>query len=96
MLLEKGAQLQPWAPHQAEIYAIKACVMENTEESYTGRNSYIISESQAAIKGRDNFHINSDLVWDCYQSLMKLVEHNRIQLVWVSGHMGIDGNETVD
>jgi len=29
---EKGAELQPWAVHQnvqAEIYAIKACLMEN-------------------------------------------------------------------
>lgn len=25
-----------------------------------------------------------------------MAEHNRIQLVWVSGHMGIDGNEIVD
>ena len=40
--------------------------------------------------------INSKLVWDYNQSLVKLAEHNRIQLVWVSGHMGIDGKEVAD
>jgi ribonuclease HI len=38
-------------------------------------------------------NINSKLVWECQQSLVKLVEHKRIQLVWVPGHNGIDGNE---
>jgi hypothetical protein len=31
---------------QAEKSAIKACIMENTENSYTGRNTYILSYSQ--------------------------------------------------
>jgi hypothetical protein len=51
---------------------------------------------QAAVKALDNFQINSKLVWDCHQFLVKLAEHNRLQLVWVQGHMGIDGNETAD
>jgi hypothetical protein len=39
---------------------------------------YILSDIQAAIKNLDSFHINSILVWDCHQSLVKLAEHNRI------------------
>lgn len=27
---------------------------------------------------------------------MKLAEHNRIQLIWVQGRMGIDGNEIAE
>jgi ribonuclease HI len=46
-----------------------------------------------AIKALNNFQINSRLVWDCYQSLVKLAEHNSIQLIWVPGHMEIDRNE---
>jgi ribonuclease HI len=70
--------------------------MENIQKGYTGRNIYILSDSQAAIKTLDNFQITSKLVWDCHQSLVKLAEHKRIQLVWVPGHMGIDGNEIAD
>jgi hypothetical protein len=72
---------------QAKIYAIKACIMENIEIHYKDRNVYILSDSQAAIKV---------LVWDCHQSLMKLAEHNSVQLVWAPGHMGIGGNEIAD
>jgi hypothetical protein len=35
---------------QAEIYTIKACILENIEKGYTGRNISILANSQAAIK----------------------------------------------
>jgi hypothetical protein len=60
---------------QAEIYAIKACIMENIEKGYKGRNIYILLDGQADIKALNNFQINSKLVWDCQQSLMRLAEH---------------------
>jgi ribonuclease HI len=77
-------------------YAIKACIMENIEKIYTGRNIYILFDSQIAVKVLYSFQINHKSVWDCYQSLVKLAENNRIQLVCVPGPMGIDGNETAD
>jgi hypothetical protein len=36
---------------------------------------------------------NSKLVWNCHHPLVKLAEHNRVGLIWVPRHMGIDGNE---
>jgi len=66
---------------QVEIYAIKGCVMGNVEKGYTGRNIYILSYSQAANKCPDN----TKLVLDCHQSLVKLEEHNRIQLLCSCG-----------
>jgi hypothetical protein len=67
--------------------------MGNTEKGHTGGNIYIVPNSKATIKALDSFQINSELVWDCHQSLVKLAEHNRIQLVWVAGRTEFDGNE---
>jgi len=93
-LLERGHNfilgLHP-IKFQAEICTVKVCIMENIETCYTGKNIYILSDSQAAIKALDSFQINSKLIWDCNQLLVKLAEHDRIQLVWVLGHVGVDG-----
>jgi hypothetical protein len=57
---------------------------------------YILSDSQAAIKALDKHQITSKLVWDCHQSLTQLAKQSRVQLIWVSGHEAIVGNETAD
>ena len=57
------------------------------------RNVAILSDRQVAIKALDILQINSKFASDCQQSLVKLAKHNRIQLVWVPGHMGVDGKE---
>jgi hypothetical protein len=47
---------------QAKIYAIKACVMDSIEKDYTGRDIYILSVHQVAIKTVNSFHISSKSV----------------------------------
>jgi hypothetical protein len=88
MGLENGPQPLSWhhtMVFQAEVYVIKACIMENTENSYIGRNIYMVFDSQAAMTTPDNSKINSKFVWDFHQLLVKLAEGNKIQLVWVLG-----------
>jgi hypothetical protein len=47
---------------QAEVYAIKACAVENLDRNYKSRNIYILSDSHAAIKALDKHQITSKLV----------------------------------
>jgi ribonuclease HI len=75
---------------------IKACAVENLDRNSRNRNIYILSHSQAAIKVLNSYQINSKLVWDCHQSLMQLAKHNRVQVIWLSGHKGVVGNKTVN
>ena len=92
--LEKGHSVSPGFHTtiiQAELYAIKACIKGDIEKGYKDRNIYILLNIQVAIKVLNNFQINSKLLWNCHQFLLKLAEHNRVQLVWVPGHMRIDG-----
>jgi ribonuclease HI len=72
------------------------CTVENLERNYRNRNIHILSGNQAAIKALDNYQINFKLFWDCHQSLVKLAEQNRVQMIWVPGHKGTEGNETSD
>ena len=44
---------------QAERYAIKACVMENTGKGHKGSNIYVLSDGQVAVKDPDSFQINA-------------------------------------
>jgi hypothetical protein len=52
--------------------------------------------SQAVIKILENYHISSELVWNCHQSFMKLAECNRFQMLWVPDHTGIEGYKNGD
>jgi hypothetical protein len=66
--------------------------MQNIEKSYIGRNIYILPDTQGAMKALDSFWIISNYS-QTHQSLLKLAEHNRIQLIRVPWHWGIEGNE---
>jgi hypothetical protein len=55
---------------QMEIYAIKACAVENLGRNYKNRNIYNLSDSQAAITAHVKHQITSKLICDYHQSLI--------------------------
>jgi ribonuclease HI len=68
---------------QAEVYVIKAHVVENLGRNYM--NIYILSDSQAS----SNHWITSN--WS--GTTTSLSRNWPVHLVWVPGHEGINGNE---
>ncbi|XP_053699091.1 uncharacterized protein LOC128746066 [Sabethes cyaneus] len=50
----------------------------------------------AALKALKAAMCNSKLVWECILSLRQLAHKNLVNLYWVPGHCGIEGNEKVD
>ena len=81
---------------QAEIYAICICAMTGLEKGYFNKHILILSDSQAALKALDSNRVSSKLVWECLQSLTSLASRNFVELRWVPGHQGIEGNEGAD
>jgi hypothetical protein len=47
--------------------------LRNTDIDYSNRDTYILLGNHVLII--ENYQINSKLVWDFHQSLMKLAEH---------------------
>ena len=81
---------------QAEIYAILECASVCLKRNYKHANICIFSDSQAALKALKTSMCNSKLVWECILSLRQLAQKNQVNLYWVPGHCGIEGNEKAD
>ncbi|XP_055527594.1 uncharacterized protein LOC129720181 [Wyeomyia smithii] len=81
---------------QAEIYAIIECVNVCLKRNYKHANILIFSDSRAALKALCAHKCTSKIVWECVLSLRRLCRMNSVNLYWVPGHSGIDGNEKAD
>nr|XP_042913339.1 uncharacterized protein LOC122273325 [Parasteatoda tepidariorum] len=81
---------------QAEVLAIVNCLQINIKKGYHGKRILIFSDSQAALMALYSFQVKSKIVLECKNLLIELAKRNKIILIWVPGHMGIDGNERAD
>jgi len=101
-----GVYLGPWGDNivvplgqfatvfQAEVYAIGACA--KAMDQYQDLSISICSDSEAALKALMAPRVTSALVRECQQVLDQLGQHNAVQLIWVPGHAGVEGNEYSD
>ena len=82
---------------QAEIHAIELCVDKCLKRGdLRGKHIHIASDSQAALKALKSSTMTSKLVYDCLNLIKQLATRCTVTLVWVPGHMGIEGNEIAD
>jgi hypothetical protein len=81
---------------QAESFVILAHTQECIGTAYTGECIYIYSDSQAALQALEALSVTSKLVWECWQALCALSSRNKVTLLWVPGHCGIQSNKDAD
>lgn len=81
---------------QAELVGIMVAATESTEANLSGKTVRISTDSRAALLALDNCRINSGLVLQVREAVDKLAQNNNVQLCWVKGHDGNQGNEEAD
>lgn len=81
---------------QAEVKAISECVSKLLSLGLEGRSVRIYSDSQAALRSLRRFEVLSASAKQTKQELNQLAALNKVELSWISGHSGVDGNEIAD
>lgn len=81
---------------QAEVHAIEMGVRRLQNRPQTHKTIKICSDSQAALKALNSTNCNSKTVWSCQKALRELGEQNKVTLMWIPGHAGLEGNEMAD
>jgi hypothetical protein len=60
-----------------------------TSHGHKGISGYCLT----ILPALNSFLIKSELVLNCFQLLLKLAEQNKVKLIWVPEHSGVEGNE---
>lgn len=81
---------------QAELYGIQECANQYVMVGARNKRITILSDSQAALQALAKSTFDSVSVGNCIKILEKVTVHNKIQIRWVPGHSGINGNEVAD
>ena len=79
------------------MFAISRAASLMIEAGLQGRSIEIRSDSQAALRAISGLKVSSLLVLECRRGLNQLAAAgNAVQLSWVPGHAGQQGNEQAD
>lgn len=81
---------------QTEVFAISEISTSAPLQGEIGKHIYICTDSESAIKAIQSPMVKSRMVQECKTTLNNLAARNKVTLLWVPGHSGIDGNEEAD
>jgi ribonuclease HI len=82
---------------QAEMYALNMCARICLDtEGLAGKQVYITSDSQAALRALKSYTFTSKQVAKCLDNPKRLTTKCKLTLMWVPGHTVFDGNEEAD
>ena len=81
---------------QAEAVAIEAATNLPVAKDGFKEAIKIWSDSQASLKALASPVVKSRLILRCQTALQALSQKHTVELVWVPGHRGIDGNEAAN
>ncbi|XP_026680165.1 uncharacterized protein LOC108252718 isoform X1 [Diaphorina citri] len=82
--------------YQAELFAILMGARHALDLGWRGRQITFFSDSQAALNTLKSPKVSSKLAWECIENLSELAIQNKVNLEWIPGHRGFDGNESAD
>ncbi len=81
--------------YQAELEAIRQAA-SYLYGPYYGSKIIFRIDNQAAVRSLANTEIQSQLVLECVQALLKLADRNHVSIRWIKGHAGHEGNDAAD
>ena len=81
---------------QAEALAIKTATEIIHNKNLHNLNIEIYSDSQSVVKSLTKRITRYEIINDCHISLNNLARQNNVNINWIPGHQGFEGNEQAD
>ena len=89
--------LNSWSSiYQAESKAIEVAALTLLNNNIMNEEISIYSDSQSVLKSLTKKNITNQFILDCHTALNELGKTNKIEIIWIPGHSGYQGNEKAD
>ena len=82
--------------YQAEAKAIEVAALTLLNSNIMNKEINIYSDSQSVLKSLTKKNITNQFILNCHTALNELGKTNKIEVIWIRGHAGYQGNETAD